>query len=128
MLPSDSVLALADDTISTYTLGAGLGLHPDDTTSLYFDTKVLRLSSGSAGAQNLGRFAWGAEHRMHDAWILRGGVSVDTVGEVNVSAGFGYRPAPSFETQVAFQTNSAPELNPELGRTRLLSASLAWIF
>jgi hypothetical protein len=47
---------------------------------------------------------------------------------VNLSAGVGYRATPSFEAQFALQTNAAPELNPELGRTRLLSASLAWIF
>jgi hypothetical protein len=59
---------------------------------------------------------------------VRGGVGLDTIGKVNMSAGLGYRPTPSLEAQFALQTNAAPELNPELGRTRLLSASLAWIF
>ena len=127
-LPPDTVLALVDDTISTVTLGAGFGLHPDDATALYFDAKALRLSTHHSGSQNLGRFAWGAEHRMHNDLIVRGGVGLDTIGKVNVSAGLGYRPTPSFEAQFAVQTNAAPELNPELGRTRLLSASLAWIF
>jgi hypothetical protein len=128
VLPPDSVLALVDDTISTATLGAGLGVHSDDATALYFDAKALRLSTHHSGSQNMGRFALGAEHRLYNDLVLRGGVGLDTIGNVNVSAGVGYRPTPSFEAQFAFQTNAAPELNAQLGRTRLLSASLAWIF
>ena len=128
VLPPGSLIAEPDDTISTYALRAGVGVHVDAATAVYFDATGLRLQANHAGSQNLGRVALGAEHAARNGWIVRAGVGVDTIGQVNWSAGLGYRPRPSFEAQFALQTNAAPEVNREIGRTRLLAGSLAWIF
>jgi hypothetical protein len=56
---------------------------------------------------------------------LRAGLAVDNNGETTWSAGFGYRLTPTVEAQFAYQSNTAPELNPELGRARLIMGSLA---
>jgi hypothetical protein len=56
---------------------------------------------------------------------LRAGIAVDNNGETTWSAGFGYRVSQRVEAQFAFQSNTAPELNPELGRARLIMGSLA---
>jgi hypothetical protein len=127
-LPPGTVLELPDDIIKTYSLRAGIGVHVSEATAIYFDAIGLRLATQNSGSQDLGRFAVGAEHAAGQGWILRGGIGVDTIGKVNLSAGFGYRPFPSFELQLALQSNAAPEVNPEIGRTRLVAGSLAWVF
>ena len=127
-VPANSVLDQRDDVISTYSLRAGVGVRVTDATAIYFDAVGLRFSTQHGSSQNLGRFALGSEHVSGNGWILRGGIGVDTIGKVNVSAGFGYRPTRTFEAQLALQSNAAPEVNPEIGRTRLVGGSLAWIF
>jgi hypothetical protein len=127
-LPPGTQLDQPDDIISMYALRAGAGVHVNDATAIYFDASGLRLSTRHSGAENLGRFAIGVEHAAGAGWILRAGVGVDTIGNVNLSAGFGYRTGRSFEAQVALQSNAAPEVNAEIGRTRLVAGSLAWVF
>lgn len=127
-VPPNTVLEQPDDVISMYSFRVGAGVHLNEATAVYFDVTGLRLSTLHSGSQNLGRFAAGAEHAAGNGWILRAGVGVDTIGKVNLSAGFGYRPTRSFEAQVALQSNAAPEVNPEIGRTRLVAGSLAWMF
>ena len=127
-IPSGALLEQSHEVISTYSIRGGAGLHLDDGTAIYFDATGLRLSTRHAGSQNLGRFAVGAERAVGSGWIVRSGAGIDTIGKVNLSAGFGYRVSRSFEAQFAFQSNAAPEVNPEIGRTRLVSGSLAWIF
>lgn len=127
-IPAGTVLEQPDDTISTYSLRAGAGFHPNEASAFYFDAVGMRLSTRHSGSQSLGRFALGVEHAAGNGWILRGGVGLDTIGKVNLSAGFGYRPTRSFEAQLALQSNAAPEVNPEIGRTRLVAGSLAWVF
>jgi len=127
-LPPGTVLGEPDDIISMYSLRGGVGTQLSDRTALYVDAVGYRLSPQHAGAHNLGRFAVGVEHAADHGFVLRGGIGLDTIGQVNVSAGFGYRPTPSFEAQLALQSNAAPEVNPEIGRTRLIAGSIAWIF
>jgi hypothetical protein len=127
-IPSGALLEQSHEVISTYSIRGGAGLHLDNGTAIYLDATGLRLSTRYAGSQTLGRFAVGAERAVGRGWILRSGAGIDTIGKVNVSAGFGYRASRSFEAQFAFQSNAAPEVNPEIGRTRLVSGSLAWIF
>jgi hypothetical protein len=125
-VPAGAVLEHPDDVISTFALRAGGGYRPDAATGIYVDLVGVRLSTDHSGSENIGRMALGVERRAGDAWMFRSGVGIDTIGAVNWSAGFGYRPSPGFEVDVAFQTNAAPELNRDLGHTRLLAASLAW--
>ena len=127
-LPPGTVLDRPDDIISMYALRAGAGVQLSDRTALYVDAIGYRLSPQHAGAHDIGRFAFGAEHAADHGFVLRGGIGFDTIGQVNVSAGLGYRPTPTFEAQLALQSNAAPEVNSELGRTRLIAGSIAWIF
>ena len=127
-LPPGTVLAQPDDIVSTYSLRGGLGFHLDGRTNVYLDAVWLRMSTHNAAAQSLGRFALGAQHFMGNGWFLNGGIGVDTLGKVNISGGLAYRPMPSIEAQIAFQSNAAPEVKPEIGTTRLVAGSLAWIF
>jgi hypothetical protein len=124
-LPADSLLAISRDTIRMFAIGAGAGFAFGET-NLYADARALRLSTHQSGDQNLVRFSVGSDHHFDGGWNGLAGVSVDTAGNANWSAGIAYRPEPTIEAQFTFQSNAAPELNPELGKTRLLGASLAW--
>jgi hypothetical protein len=127
-IPPGTLLAQPDDVVSTYSLRGGLGFHLNDRTDVYLDAIGLRMSTHNAGANNLGRFALGAQHFIGNGWFLNGGIGVDTLGKVNLSAGLAYRPVPSIEAQIAFQSNAAPEVKPEIGTTPLVAGSLAWVF
>jgi hypothetical protein len=127
MLPAGSLLDAPDDIVSVAALRAGVGLQVDDATAVYFDAAGLHLSTHRSGSADFARFALGAERHVGNGWTLQGGVGVDSRGNVNWSGGFDYRFA-AFNAELAIQTNAAPEVNKELGRTRLLSASLGWRF
>lgn len=128
VLPVETLLAQPDDTISTYSLRAGAGWHVDGATAIYLDAIGLRLATHHSGSQTLGRFAAGLEHAMANGFMLRAGLGLDTLGKVNFSAGVGFRPTGSLDAQLALQSNAAPEINPEIGRTRLIAGSLGWRF
>jgi hypothetical protein len=128
VLPPGTLLAQPDDTLSTYALRAGIGIHWNEATAFYLDATGLRLSTQHSGSQTLGRFAVGIEHAVANGFMLRAGVGLDTLGKVNLSAGLGFRPTASLDVQLAVQSNAAPEVNPEIGRTRLVASSLGWRF
>jgi hypothetical protein len=127
-LPPNTLLDQTHDTIKTYALRAGGGYRLTDSTGVYFDANALHASTHVSGSESLGRFALGIEHRVGDGWAFRGGVGMDTINQVNMSAGFGYRFSNSLDVQFAFQNNASPEVNPELQRARLYVGSLAWAF
>lgn len=128
VLPAGTQLDQADDIVSVYALRAGIGLRVDDATNLYVDAIGLHLSSHHSGAGDEGRIVLGAERRMGNGWALRGGIGSDSQGKITVSGGVGYRFGKDFDAELAVQTNAAPEINREIGRSRLVSASLGWRF
>ena len=127
ILPPGSLLDAPDDIVSVAALRAGVGLQVDDATAVYFDAAGLHLSTHRSGSADFARFALGAERRVGNGWTFQGGIGVDSRGNVNWSGGLDYR-FDAFDAELAIQTNAAPEVNKELGRTRLLSASLGWRF
>jgi hypothetical protein len=127
-LPPDTLLDQERDTIRTYVIRAGIGFRPTESTGIYFDSSGLHASTNRSGSQSVGRFLLGIEHRPAEGWAVRGGVGVDTIGQVTWSTGVGYRFSDTVDAQFAFQNNGAPEVNPELGRTRLYMGSVAWTF
>ena len=126
-LPPGSLLDAPDDIVSVTALRGGLGWRIDDATGVYFDVTGLHIATHHSGSANFARYALGAEHRFDDHWRMQAGVGVDSLGNVNWSGGFDYRFA-AFDVQLALQSNAAPEVNREIGRTRLVSASLGWRF
>jgi hypothetical protein len=127
VLPPGSVLETPSDIVSVGAIRAGVGFKIREESAVYFDIMGLRLSTHHSGSADLARFALGTDWRCDNGWTLRAGVSTDSLGNVNWSGGFDYRFA-AFDAQLAIQTNAAPELNREIGRTRLVSASLGWRF
>ena len=126
-VPAGSVVQTSSDNVATSIVRLGIGWQPDDATGIYLDAIGLHVASNLFGSGDLGRFALGAEHRFGERWKLLGGVSVDTLGNVDWSGGLDYRVG-AFDATLALQTNAAPEVNREIGRTKLLSASLGWRF
>ena len=126
-IPPGFLLDTSDDVVSVAALRGGLGWRNDDSTGVYFDVNWLHMTTHHSGSGNFIRYALGAEHEFNDHWRMQAGIGLDSLNNFNWSGGVGYRFA-AFDAQLAFQSNAAPEVNAEIGRTRLVSASIAWRF
>ena len=124
-LPSGAIVDVFADPVRSVAVRGGIGYRSSERFGLYADAIYNALDSERFGSLSLGRLVAGAECQPHENVTVRAGVSIDTEREVNVSAGLGLRLGPGAEVQLAYQNNAAPELNPEFGRTRLLSGSIA---
>jgi hypothetical protein len=98
---------------------------PFPELGVYADAIYLHIGTDKVGSADIGRFAVGVEYGPSVRWSLRSGVSISTDGHVNASAGFGFAPREGIDVQFAWQSNTAPEVNHELGRTPLLVVSVA---
>ena len=128
IVPPETTLDHFHDPIQNFALRAGIGIQPTEGLGLYSDFHVVHVKSHHSGSLTQGRLAVGGEYRPIARWSLRGGLGLDTDGAANWSAGLGYRFGQDIDAQVAYQSNAAPEVNPELGRTKLLAASLGLRF
>ena len=122
-VPPGTVLETTKQNMWQYAIGAGLG-HRIGNLGFYADIRGFRVKGGVAGTSDLGRFALGFEHSVSDRLSWRGGTSLNTESDVTISLGFSYRIMNNLELEVAWQNNASPEVNPEIGRTRLLAASI----
>lgn len=126
VLPSGTILDSFSDPVRSFALRGGLGFQPDASIGFYGDVTFNAVDSQRFGSLQIGRVAIGIEYLPREDWALRAGASIDTESQVQLSIGLGFHVGPDAEVQLAFQTNAAPELNPEFGRTRLLGASIAF--
>jgi hypothetical protein len=124
VVPAGTEFDTFKERLRQYALGAGLGLHPRKGLGIYSDVRAVRLTRGRAGTVDLARVAVGFEHSVSDRWSWRGGISLNSEHDATGSLGVSYR-LRTFDLQLAWQNNAAPEINPELGRTRLIAASIS---
>jgi hypothetical protein len=104
---------------------AGLGYRARPDVAVYADASHLRISSDRFESTATTRVAIGVEYSPAEGWSLRSGVGLDNNRQTTWSAGAAARLTRNVEAQLAFQSNAAPELNPELGRMRLIVTSIA---
>jgi hypothetical protein len=126
VLPPRTLLSTSKDRFWYYALGFGLGYKPRPDLDVYVDVRAARSTAAVAGTIDLGRMATGVEHHVNDRWSWRAGISVNTQRDVTPSFGLGYRFRRDLDFTVAWQANGSPEVNRELGCTRLIAASLGW--
>jgi hypothetical protein len=124
VIPSGTAVDRFKDTLHEYVLGAGIGYRLFTGFSIYSDIRAVRLSGGRTGKVDLARLITGFEHALNERWSWRGGVSLNSEGNLTSSVGLTYLTR-LLEFQLAWQANAAPEVNREIGRTRLLAASIA---
>ncbi len=126
VIPADTVLDRFDDTIHTYMGGIGAAYLPSPDVGVYADARYLRVHSRVGGNAELARFALGVDARPGPAWLaLRAGWTIDSESESTPSVGVGLYPAKGVRIDVAYQYNAAPEIDPEFGKMKLVTASLA---
>jgi hypothetical protein len=125
------VLVLPRTTLNTskdrfwyYALGLGAGYRPCPDVGVYVDVRAARSTGATAGTVDLARAVAGVEHRVNERWSWRAGISMNTQNDVTTSFGLSYRFGRNLDLAIAWQNNASPEVNPELGRTRLIAASL----
>jgi len=70
----------------------------------------------------------GVEYLPVQIVALRLGGSVDTDGQLTVSAGVGFYPTKYLQAELAYVYNAFPEIRKEFGRAHLISLSLAIVF
>ena len=128
VLPAGTVLDRFDEIFRNWTVRTGLGFKPTSTLGLYADLIHASELSSRFGSASITRLSAGAELAPIAGWSVRTGVTFDSSHEFEWSAGVGYRFDNNAELQVAYQSNATPEINPEWGRSRLLSASLGMRF
>jgi hypothetical protein len=126
VIPADTVLDRFDDTIHTYAGGIGAAYHPSPELGVYADARYLGVHSRVGGNAELARFAFGVDARPGPAWLaVRAGWTIDSESESTPSVGVGLYPAKGVRVDLAYQYNAAPEIDPEFGKMKLLTASLA---
>ena len=77
-----------------------------------------------AGTLNVHRFFVGVDHRVVDAFFVRGGLAVDTRGNLTPTAGVGIYPNKTVSIDLGYQYNNFPEIGRELGRAHSVMLSI----
>ncbi len=124
-IPAGSDLGQVDDSVRTYGAAMGLAYAWSPDATLLADLTYVTIDSNEGGSASLTRLALGAETRLNDAWALRAGWSYDSADQATYSVGLGARLAAGLRLDVAYQYNATPEIEPEFGTMKILSASLA---
>lgn len=102
-------------------LGPSYEYAKDSTLNLDYQYCLLENDTGKFG---LHRVFAGIDHRISDAFFLRGGLVVDDHGTTSWTGGVGIYPLKGFSLDLAYQYNMFPELRPELGRAHTATVSL----
>ena len=121
-----TLLNTSTDRFWYYALGLGFGYRPSLDVAVYLDVRAARSTSTAGGTVDLARMTAGVEHCVNERWSWRAGISVNTEHDVTTSFGLSYRLRRNLDLALAWQNNASPEVNPELGRTRLLAGSMGW--
>lgn len=124
LLPGNT-LEEFDETAIGWSVVGGFGYTPSQSIGIYSDLQYVGLHTGKQGTIDLGRLSVGTDIRISTSSIIRVGTTVDTRSEWSPSVGLGIRLPGSMQIDFAYEKNGAPEVNKELGKTDILSASLA---
>ena len=116
-----------EDTTSQTTVRPGIAFEYAPQSTIYADYQFARFSN-SAGTLIVNRFSAGIEQKISKGFFLRGGSTVDTLGNIGWTAGVGFYPTSTISMDFAFQDNNFPELEPNFGRSQTftLSASISF--
>jgi len=120
------------DNTRSLNIRGGLGWRPSEKFGAYADWQYLRLTNVRIGSSDdsadVGRMFSGVEYLPVQIVALRLGGSVDTDGQLTVSAGVGFYPTKYLQAELAYVYNAFPEIRKEFGRAHLISLSLAIVF
>jgi hypothetical protein len=115
-----------DDKTKQFTLRAGPSYEyrKDSTVSLDYQYGSFK---NDTGTMEVHRIFTGIDHRIIDALFVRGGLALDHEGNTSWTCGLGIYPLKQLSIDVGYQYNMFPEIQPEFGRSHLLTMSISLI-
>jgi hypothetical protein len=111
------------DRTTQFTLRAGPSYEyrKDSTVTLDYQYGSFK---NDMGTMEVHRIFAGIDHRIIDALFIRGGFALDNEGNKSWTGGLGIYPFKQLSIDVGYQYNMFPEIQPEFGRSQLLTISL----
>lgn len=119
------------DTLRSRAIRAGIGYRPRSNLGLYADAVYLHFESvGDSNSDTIDSIKGlaGVEWFPIEQIALRGGGSIDRFNNATVSAGVGIYLIPRVPIDIGYQFNAFPEVEQELGKAHLVSASVVVLF
>jgi opacity protein-like surface antigen len=112
-----------DDKTKQFTLrtGPSYEYRKDSTVTLDYQYGSFK---NDAGKMEVHRIFAGIDHRIIDALFIRGGFALDNEGNKSWTGGLGIYPFKQLSIDVGYQYNMFPEIQPEFGRSHLMTISI----
>lgn len=77
------------------------------------------------GSLDLHRFHLGVEQKVWEGLFVRGGYVLDGYGNSSLTSGLGVYPSKQFSVDLGYQYSMFPEIQPEFGRSHVITVSLS---
>lgn len=115
-----------DDRTKQFTLRAGPSYEyrKDSTVSLDYQYGSL---NNDTGTMEVHRMFAGVDHRIVEAFFVRGGLALDNHGNTSWTGGLGIYPSKQVSIDVGYQYDMFPEIQAEFGRSQLVTVSIGVI-
>lgn len=125
--PACFCFVTSKDTTTQLLVRPGISYEYAEKSSVYVDYQRgnYRNSTGSISTNRL--FA-GIEHLVFPWLFARAGFVRDSRGNSSETVGVGVSPSDALSIDIAYQNGMFPELNPELGRSKLFGISASFLF
>jgi hypothetical protein len=115
------------DTVHQFAIRPGISYEYRKDSAIYLDYQYGAFHDDT-GRLQVHRFMLGVDHGF-TTWLFgRGGVALDTEGNVSWTAGLGIYPCERVTFDIAYQNNMFPELEPEFGRSHTIVFSVGIAF
>jgi hypothetical protein len=114
---------ITKDTTRQFTLRAGPSYEYAKNSTVNLDLQYGSFENDT-GKMDIQRIFAGIDHRIVDALFIRAGASLDNQGNASYTAGLGIYPLKQLSIDVGYQYDMFPEIQPEFGRSQLVSISI----
>ena len=112
------------DTTHQFLLRPGISFEYQEDSGVYFDYQFGAFCNDT-GTLTVNRFYAGVDHKICRWLFVRGGGAIDCEGNPAWGVGFGLYPTDWLTIDVGYQEGMLPELEPDFGRSRVVTVSLA---
>jgi len=114
------------DRTKQFTVRAGPSYEYKKDSAVNLDYQYISLKNDT-GKLEIHRLFAGVDHRIIDALFVRGGFALDNHGNTSWTGGLGIYPFTQLSIDMGYQYNMFPEIQPEFGRSNLMTISISVI-
>ncbi|MCX6150056.1 MAG: hypothetical protein NTX22_06000 [Ignavibacteriales bacterium] len=111
------------DRAKQFTLRAGPSYEYSSNSTVNMDYQYCSLKNDT-GNMEVHRMFAGIDHQIVDALFARGGLALDNNGNTSWTGGVGIYPFKQLSIDIGYQYNMFPEIQPEFGRSHLITISI----